>query len=102
MKYSAEQRWIGLTARADPETVRFSVADRGIGIAPADLQKIFEHFYRVESAEVRRRRGTGIGLTIVQYIVDAHRGTISVESTLGVGTTFTVSIPLDPPEDAEG
>jgi signal transduction histidine kinase len=95
-------KWLRLSARAEGEEVIFSVEDHGIGIPPRDLDRIFEHYYRVESADVRRRRGTGIGLTIVQYIVEAHRGTIHVESTLGQGTTFVVVLPTAPPPDAGG
>lgn len=100
LKYGAEARWARLSAWVDADTVKFAVEDRGIGIARADLERVFEHFYRVESADVRKRRGTGIGLTIVRYIVEAHRGTIAVDSTLGVGTTFTVTLPTTPPDDA--
>ncbi len=100
LKYGSDGHWVGLSARAFPSEVQFSVSDRGMGIAPHDVEKIFEHYYRVDAPDVRKRRGTGIGLTIVRYIVEAHRGTISVESVLGQGTTFTVSLPLTaPPED---
>jgi signal transduction histidine kinase len=100
MKYGSDGLWIGLTAQLDGENITFSVSDRGMGIGPRDVEKIFEHYYRVDTPDVRKRRGTGIGLTIVRYIVEAHRGTISVHSVLGEGTTFTVSLPLDaPPED---
>lgn len=102
MKYGSDGRWLRLRARAEPGEVIFAVDDHGIGIPPKDLDRIFEHYYRVESADVRKRRGTGIGLTIVQYIVEAHRGTIHVESTLGQGTTFVVSLPTTPPPDAPG
>jgi signal transduction histidine kinase len=100
VKYGAEGKWVRLSADALAHAVEFRVEDHGIGISPEDQDRIFEHFYRVQSADVRRRRGTGIGLTIVQYIVEAHNGTIRVESALGEGTTFVVSIPLTPPTDA--
>lgn len=74
------------------------VADDGIGVAPEHLPHIFERFYRVDSARSRATGGSGLGLSIVKALVDAHRGHIQVESKLGQGTTFTVSIPL---EDAE-
>jgi signal transduction histidine kinase len=100
VKYGADGKWIRLSAEALPDAVEFRVEDRGIGISTEDQERIFEHFYRVQSADVRKRRGTGIGLTIVQYIVQAHDGTIRVESKLGEGTTFVVSLPLTPPADA--
>jgi signal transduction histidine kinase len=100
MKYGSEGRWVGLVAGADDAEVWFTVSDHGIGIAADDVARIFEDYFRVESAEVRARRGTGIGLTIVRYIVEAHHGTISVESELGRGTTFRVALPLSPPPAA--
>ncbi|HMV67870.1 MAG TPA: HAMP domain-containing sensor histidine kinase, partial [Myxococcota bacterium] len=102
LKYGSDGRWLRLSARAEGDQVIFAVEDHGIGIPAKDLDRIFEHYYRVESSDVRRRRGTGIGLTIVQYIVEAHHGTIHVESTLGQGTTFVVSLPVSSPPDAGG
>ena len=66
------------------------VQDTGIGIAPEDQERIFERFYRVESARTREAGGTGIGLAIAKWIVDAHRGSIEVQSAVGDGSTFTV------------
>jgi two-component system, OmpR family, phosphate regulon sensor histidine kinase PhoR len=76
-----------------------SVSDRGMGIDPVDLARIFDHFYRSANPAVRRRKGTGIGLSIVRYIVEAHGGTITVDSTPGKGTTFTFTLPLENPEE---
>ncbi len=73
--------------------VSFEVADTGIGIAEADLGRLFERMYRSEEAERRHIQGTGLGLTIVKAIVDAHEATIEVESELGAGTTFRVWLP---------
>jgi two-component system sensor histidine kinase ResE len=100
VKYGREGKWVQISARTLLNTVEFRVTDRGIGISPEDQERIFDHFYRVQSAHVRRRRGTGIGLTIVQYIVQAHEGSISVKSELGQGTTFIVTLPLTPPAEA--
>ena len=88
--------WVGY------DTVDIAVTDHGIGIAPEDQTKVFDHFFRVSSTDVRRRRGTGIGLTIVRYIVEAHGGTITVDSRLGQGSTFRVTLPLHPPDDLGG
>ncbi len=71
----------------------FDVKDSGLGIPPADLTRIFEKFYRVERAK-REDVGTGIGLAIVKEIVDQHQGTVRVESTVGKGTIFRVSLPV--------
>ena len=96
-KYGGEGKWIGISARESLDGVDVAVKDRGAGIAPADLTRIFDRFYRSSDPGVRRRRGTGIGLTIVRYIVEAHGGTITVDSTVGQGTTFTISFPFQPP-----
>jgi signal transduction histidine kinase len=100
LKYGGDGGTIEVACEVLQHRVELSVRDHGIGIAPEDVDQVFEHFFRVQSAAVRKKRGTGIGLTIVRYIVEAHGGTIRVESTLGEGSTFIVSLPLEPPEDA--
>jgi len=99
-KYGQEGGWVGVRARVGLEGVDVSVSDRGMGIAKEELEHIFDKFYRSNAAAVRRRKGTGIGLAIVRYIVDAHGGTISVDSEVGKGTTFSVTFPLHSPGDA--
>lgn len=71
--------------------VRFSIADQGIGIAPEDLPRVFERFWR---GNEEGRVGTGLGLTIAQEIVEAHGGSLTVASELGVGTTFSFTVPI--------
>jgi two-component system sensor histidine kinase SenX3 len=73
--------------------VQIAVSDQGIGIAPEHLNRIFDRFYRVDSAQTERIGGTGLGLTICRRIVESHGGTIAVASTEGAGTTFTVHLP---------
>ncbi|MFK7928364.1 MAG: sensor histidine kinase [Myxococcota bacterium] len=99
-KYGADGNWLGVKARATDAHMQIRVADRGMGISSDDQSRIFEDFFRSSSAAVRRQKGTGIGLTIVRYIVEAHRGTIAVESAPGEGTTFVIDLPLQPPTGA--
>lgn len=108
-KYSAEGETVRIVARAAEGELRgrvqplveVSVIDNGIGIAAHDLRQIFEPFFRSRDSLARRRKGTGIGLTITQYIMEAHGGDIQVTSKPGKGSTFTLRFPLEPPpEDA--
>ncbi|MCB9689217.1 MAG: HAMP domain-containing histidine kinase [Alphaproteobacteria bacterium] len=93
-KYAASGKWVGVTVSIDRiGWIEISVADRGMGIAPDELPKVFEDFFRSSDPRVRRTKGTGIGLAIVRYIVEAHGGTISVDSPPGKGATFTVLLP---------
>ena len=71
----------------------FQIKDEGIGIPPADLKQLFQSFHRAKN--VGKIPGTGLGLAIVKQCVDLHAGTIDVSSEVGVGTTFTVKIPLN-------
>jgi two-component system phosphate regulon sensor histidine kinase PhoR len=73
--------------------VAISVRDWGVGIAPEHLPRIFERFYRVDKARSRQLGGTGLGLAIVKHVVHAHRGRITVQSTPGQGSTFTIYLP---------
>jgi two-component system OmpR family sensor kinase len=73
--------------------VIIEVIDTGPGLAPEDAEQVFERFYRTDSSRDRRSGGTGLGLSIVSALVAAHGGTVGVNSTPGVGTTFTVVLP---------
>jgi two-component system sensor histidine kinase SenX3 len=78
------------------DSVEISVADQGIGIPERDRERIFERFYRVDPARSRATGGTGLGLAIVKHVTAAHGGQVTVESTEGAGSTFTLRLPLRP------
>lgn len=96
-KYGADAGWIGVVMRGGEEGVEVDVADRGIGIAEAEQAHIFEQYYRSSDPRARRHKGTGIGLTIVKYIMEAHGGSVGLRSLPGRGTTFMLSFPLKNP-----
>jgi len=79
---------------ATDSSALFQVADTGEGIAAADLPHIFERFYRADKSRSRAEGCNGLGLAICKAIVDAHGGSIGVTSEVGVGSTFTVKLPL--------
>ena len=93
VKYGASGRWIGITARHDGREVTISVADRGIGIPAIEQSRIFDAFYRAPNVVDQQIQGAGLGLSLVQRIVEAHGGRISVRSTEGSGSEFTVHLP---------
>jgi signal transduction histidine kinase/DNA-binding response OmpR family regulator len=84
---------VSVRAKADHKNVELEVRDSGVGIPEHELSRIFERFHRIEGQVSRTQEGTGIGLALVQELVKLHGGSISVESALGKGSTFTVSIP---------
>ena len=81
-------------ADGDYERLRIIVSDTGMGIPKKDLPRIFERFYRVDKARSRSSGGTGLGLSIVKHLVELHKGTIRVESEVGVGTKFIIELPV--------
>lgn len=97
LRYTPTGGEIRLVARPDGACCRVEVADTGIGIAPADLPRVFERFYRVDPSRARETGGSGLGLTIAKRIVEAHGGAMGVESTLGQGTRFWFTLPFSGP-----
>jgi signal transduction histidine kinase len=95
IKYSAGQKYIRLGVRADGNRLLIAVTDRGIGVAKADQKRIFEKFYRAETTLVHETKGSGLGLALVQHIMEAHGGSVELESTPGKGSTFTLVIPVE-------
>jgi heavy metal sensor kinase len=84
--------WVSVQVR--DSLARLSVRDTGIGIAQKDIEHIFERFYRADPARSKAVGGTGLGLAIVDWVVEAHKGTIEVESQPGKGSIFTIVLPL--------
>jgi PAS domain S-box-containing protein len=93
IKFTPERGRVTVRAWAEDDRAFVSVADSGIGIAEDEQGRLFERFYRASSATERAIPGTGLGLAIAKAIVDAHGGSVRVESAVGRGTTFTVELP---------
>ncbi len=96
LKFSPKGGAVAVDLRAVPGGARIEVRDNGVGIDTSELPRVFDRFYRGSRANEARGSGSGLGLAIVKSIVDLHAGTISVESRLGAGTTFVVTLPRDP------
>jgi len=94
IKYCPEGSEVQVRLQTDGENIMVEVADNGPGIPAEDLPHVFEKMYRVEKERTRAIEGSGLGLSIVKRIVELHGGEITVESTVGKGTTFTVRLPL--------
>ena len=94
VKYMVDGGAVRLGLSKTATQARIMIADTGIGIPEEDLPYIFDRFYRVDKARTRSHGGSGLGLSIVKWIVDVHGGTIEVESKIGKGTTFYVTLPL--------
>ena len=94
MRYTEPGGTVRLALTAAPGEARMVVADTGIGIPPADLPYVFERFFRSDRARRAYSGGSGLGLSIVRWIVEAHKGSVSIESTVGKGTAVTVALPL--------
>jgi two-component system, OmpR family, phosphate regulon sensor histidine kinase PhoR len=93
VKYCIERSAITLCATAQCGSLAIAISDQGPGIEPRHLPRLFERFYRVDEGRSREVGGTGLGLSIVKHLVEAMGGTVSVESTLGKGTTFLFTLP---------
>ncbi len=93
LKFTPEGGEVGITVSSVQNRVEIRVKDTGCGIAPEDLPLIFERFYRADKSRSRLTGGSGIGLTIVKTLVEAHHGTVKVKSEFGVGTEFLISLP---------
>lgn len=92
-RYGKENGFIEVSLSQDDHTIVLSVTDDGIGIAPEEIPKIWNRFYRVDKARSSRNEGLGLGLSMVRQIVEIHKGRVDVKSVLGVGSTFNVYMP---------
>lgn len=97
-KYTHAQGKVNLAVIRQGDQVKITVSDTGIGIPKDQIPLVFTRFYRVDKSRSRERGGSGIGLAIVQRIIDAHRGNIQIESKLNVGTKVTVWLPIHTPK----
>ena len=94
VNYSPEDTKVSVVAKRNHDIIEISVTDQGIGIAEEDQARIFERFYRVDPARSRETGGTGLGLSIVKHVALNHGGDVKVWSKPGVGSTFTLLLPI--------
>jgi hypothetical protein len=96
VKFTPRDGSVSVDVAATPDGAQIEVIDTGVGIDARELPHIFERFYRGSRANEARGSGSGLGLAIVRSIVDMHGGTVEVESQVGVGSRFLVTLPRDP------
>jgi len=99
IKFTPAGGKIFVNCRQEQDTAIISVQDTGLGIPAEDLPFIFDRFYRVDRARTRAAGGTGLGLAIVKYMVEALGGKIEAKSSVGIGSAFTITFPIAPPEN---
>jgi signal transduction histidine kinase len=101
MKFSPERKEVTIGLFKKENSIVLQVSDQGIGISKKELGKIFKRFYRSEDHVVSESRGSGLGLTIIQHIAEAHGGRIEVESELGKGSSFSFCLPISPHDEEQ-
>ena len=94
VKYNKPGGRVTVTVAKQQNSAVVTVADTGIGIAPEHADRVFERFYRVDKSHSKASGGTGLGLSIVKHAAQYHHGTVTLQSTPGTGTVFTVTLPL--------
>ena len=99
LKYSQDRKFIGVSLYRDNGSVKLEVVDHGIGIPHQEQSKIFEKFYRVGDPLVHNTKGSGLGLSLVRHIAQAHGGDVLVDSSPGQGSKFTITLPMNPAEN---
>jgi heavy metal sensor kinase len=94
LKFTNEKGRVVVRVIRECDDARIEVQDTGVGLSPADAQQVFERFFRADPARSSSTEGAGLGLSLVQWIAAQHRGTVTVQSRLGEGSTFTVTLPI--------
>ena len=94
LKYSDNEKFVGVKLYREQSVLKLEVSDRGIGIERSEHGRIFEKFYRTCDPLVHNTKGSGLGLSLVRHITQAHGGDVEVESAPGRGSKFTMSLPL--------
>lgn len=102
IKYSRDDRVVTVGIHQRTDEIEIWVADRGVGIHPAEVTRIFDPYYRASFSDTESRRGAGLGLTLVRQIVEAHGGTIEIDSHPGIGSTFRLVFPRQVQQHAAG
>lgn len=95
VNYNHQGGEVKVSLKTHKNTIQVDIKDNGQGILPEDLKRIFERFYRVEKSRSKEKGGTGLGLAIVKHILEGHKSKISVSSTVGIGSVFSFSLPLE-------
>jgi two-component system phosphate regulon sensor histidine kinase PhoR len=93
VKFTPENGKVSISIEEKDNDTQFSIEDTGIGIPPQDIQKVFQEFFRADNALDQKIKGSGLGLSLVKKIIDAHKGKIWFDSALGKGTRFTFTLP---------
>jgi signal transduction histidine kinase len=97
VRYTSSRGTVRVRLDGSESRAVLQVSDTGEGIPASELSRVFERFYRVDKARARQTGGTGLGLAIVRHVAESHGGTVAVDSELGHGTTFTVTLPVAGP-----
>jgi signal transduction histidine kinase len=95
VKYSGDSRHVAVRLQRENGCLRLEVEDRGIGIGRKDQPHIFEKFFRAGDPLVHTTKGSGLGLSLVKHVAQAHHGSVSVESSPGQGSKFILKVPID-------
>ncbi|MBY0348858.1 MAG: ATP-binding protein, partial [Hydrotalea flava] len=94
IKYSKDNLEIKITTPSTNKYIVIMIEDNGIGMSKETMKRVFEKFYRAHTGNVHNVKGFGLGMSYVKTVIDAHKGKIRVDSTLGKGTTFTIEMPV--------